>query len=174
MADADLAQALMQDSDFLLDMCRFSEGIYTEAAIRKKYRLEESDWVTLGEDDELVRKIEAEKIRRVRDGSCKRERAQQFVTEAPRVMNGIMLDDKASPKHKIDAAKTLDGFAANGPQGVPAADRFQITIVLSADGNEHVETYDKPRKPIGPTIDSDAVDTTPQKLIEDGDGQNNF
>jgi hypothetical protein len=57
-----------------------------------------------------------------------------------------------SPRHKIDAIRTLDGMAANGPQGVPASDRFQITINLGAD---HILHFDK------------SIDVTPN---DDGDG----
>jgi hypothetical protein len=44
-----------------------------------------------------------------------------------------MLDASASPKHRIDSAKALDAFAANGSEAAPASDRFQITINLGAD-----------------------------------------
>jgi hypothetical protein len=49
------------------------------------------------------------------------------------VLGDIMLDASASPKHRIDASKTLDAFAANGPEAAPAADRFIITINLGSD-----------------------------------------
>ena len=58
----------------------------------------------------------AEKVRRIRSGSAKRERAQQLVVQAPNVLGDIMLDASASPKHRIDSAKALDAFAANGPE----------------------------------------------------------
>jgi hypothetical protein len=50
--------ALVEDQGFINDMCRFSENILSEAAIRKKYRLTESDWEKLNDDD-LVRAIES-------------------------------------------------------------------------------------------------------------------
>ena len=84
----------------------------------------------LGNDEELIEAIEAEKIRRIRNGSTKREKAQQLVVKAPAVPGNIMLDASASPRHRIDASKVLDDFAANGPKAAPAADRFQITINL--------------------------------------------
>ena len=43
-----------------------------------------------------------------------------------------MHDASASPRHRIDAAKALDDFAANGPEAAPAADRFQIMINLGS------------------------------------------
>jgi hypothetical protein len=156
----DVPTTILEDRDFIVDFARFSEGILDEKFLRRKYRFEESVWESLGSDDALVKLIEDEKLRRIRDGSSKREKAQQHIVKAPDVLNGIMLDDKASPKHRIDSAKVLDGLAANGPQGVPAADRFIIQIVLNGD----VETYNKSR-----TIDANDVapdDTTaPQVTI---------
>jgi hypothetical protein len=124
-----------RNHDFVVDCCRFAENILSEAAVKKKYRLAESTWEeALGSNDELVEKIEAEKIRRIRNGDTKREKAQQQITKAPDVLGGIMLDASASPRHRIDSAKALDDFAANGPDGgPPAADRFQIIINLDAD-----------------------------------------
>ena len=46
--------------------------------------------------------------------------------QAPDVLGGIMLDASASPKHRIDSAKALDAFAANGPEVSSATDRFVI------------------------------------------------
>src|SRR6478752_7682595 len=117
------------DTDELIGDCvRFAEGLLTEAAVRKKYRFDDDAWEALGSNDELVEKIEAEKLRRIRDGSAKREKSQLLITKAPSILNDIMSDASASPRHRVDAIRTLDGFAANGPAGTPAADRFQITI----------------------------------------------
>ena len=112
------------------DHARYAEGVLTEKFIRMKYRFNESTWETLGNNDKLVEAIETEKIRRIRDGSTKREKSQQLITQAPDVLGGIMLDANASPKHRIDSAKALDAFTGNGPQAAPASDRFQITINL--------------------------------------------
>ena len=139
-----LAQ-LEDNQEFVADLCRFAESILTEASVRKKYRLSESSWDALGSSDELIEKIEAEKIRRIRDGSSKREKAQLLVVKAPDVLNGIMNSADSNDRHRIDACKTLNDFAANGPQGAPASDRFQIVINLGADldGKPIVEKYDR-------------------------------
>jgi hypothetical protein len=84
-------------------------------------------------------------------------------------LNTIMLDPAASPKHRIDSAKVLDQFAANGPEAAPAADRFIITINLSADGSNsgaNVLHFDKPLA-VGPDDPNppNEVDTAPQELI---------
>jgi hypothetical protein len=151
--------SLIENHEFISDMCRFSENILSEKAIRKKYRLAESDWEKLN-DDELVRAIEAESLRRVRNGDCKRERAQQLVTKAPGILDGIASDVGASPRHRIDAIRTLDTFATNGPQGAPAADRFQITINLGADT---VLKYDRSIAP--DPNDRDPNDPTPSQVL---------
>jgi hypothetical protein len=144
--------ALINDSDFLLDFCRFSEGLLDEKFLRKKYHcFTDDDWARLGESDELVSAIEAEKIRRIRDGSAKRELAQKHIVRGPDVLNSIMMDASASPKHRIDSARTLDQFAANGP-GAGAADSTRFIIQINL-GDDHVERYNKSR-----AIDADDVD----------------
>jgi len=131
----DLAQSCRENDELLTDLARFSEGLYTEKFIRRKYRdlLSEDDWVVLATDDLLVEMVEAEKIRRIRNGSFKRERAQQHITKAPDILEKILSDERASPKHRIDAAKVLDDLADNGPQSAPEQDRYHIVINLGAD-----------------------------------------
>jgi hypothetical protein len=130
-----------QGRALILDLARYREGgLITEAAIRKKYRLADEVWGKLGDDDELIRKVEEESTRRIRDGSAKREKSQQLVIRAPDVLSGILLDAGANAKHRIDSAKLLNDFSDNGPgQSAPASDRFVITIVM----NDQVERYDK-------------------------------
>jgi hypothetical protein len=72
-----------------------------------------------------------------------------------------MLDAGASPKHRIDSAKALDAFAANGPESAPASDRFVITINLGSD----VLRFDKSIAPDANDVDPfNDVDT--KGLIE--------
>ena len=151
------------DPEFISDLARFADGLLSEAAVKKKYRLAESAWETLGSNDALVEKIEAEKVRRIRDGSSKREKAQALIVKAPGILDGIMSDPSASPRHRVDAIKVLDDFAANGPgQNAPASDRFQITINLGADLQLK---FDKSRMPDVHDIDPNDIDTTPQGLL---------
>jgi len=152
--------SLLDDHELIKNLARYSEGLLSQEAVKKKHRLAASVWERLGENDELVEKIEAVKLQRIRDGSSKRERAQQLVVKAPGVLGDIMLDTSASPKHRIDSAKVLDQFAANGPQAAPARDRF-ITIDLTADGSNSgadVLHFDKPLA-IGPD------DSAPQNAV---------
>jgi hypothetical protein len=167
--------SLIENREFVSDMCRFAEGIVSEKALRKKYRMAESAWEALALDDELVRAIEAESVRRIRDGSSKREKSQQLITKAPDILDSIASDVSASPRHRVDAIKTLDGMAAVGPAGVPAADRFQITIVLDSDTTLK---FDKSIKPDVHDIDPNHPDDMPmiaastaKKTTENGGGQ---
>jgi hypothetical protein len=153
--------ALIDDHGFIVDMARFADGLLTQAQIKKKYRFDAATWEKLGSDDALVEKIEEEKARRIRDGSTKRERAQVEVIDAGPILGKIMRDPNANEKHRIDSIKTLDQLAATGPESVPAADRFIISINISGDGsNTDVLHFNKSR-----TIDPNDVDPNEQELI---------
>jgi hypothetical protein len=149
---------LIDNQDFISDMCRFQEGIVTEKAIRKKYRFDEAAWEKLN-DDELVRAIEAESVRRIRDGSAKREKSQKLVVAAPDVLSGILLDNTANARHRIDSCKVLNDFC-NGPGDTTlASDRFIINIVLNSDnsgGEPAALHFNKSIRPLEPgEIDPD-------------------
>jgi len=141
----DPAANFADNFEFVTDLARFRENLLTEAQVRKKWRLSNETYEKLGDDDLLIRKVEEESIRRVKDGSCKRERAQLHVTRAPDVLATILDDPNASPRHRIDSAKALDDFAANGPAAAPAGDRFIIQINLGADsdGRPVIEKFNK-------------------------------
>lgn len=157
--------SLLNDHELIADLCRFAEGIFSEQEVRKRHRLAENVWKDLGANDELVEKIEVERVRRIRDGSAKRELAQKHIVRAPTVLSNIMDDTNASPRHRVDAVKTLDVLAANGPEAVAAAARFVIRIDLSADtqNSDHVENYSKAIK-IDPT-DEDPFNPTPPEVL---------
>ena len=158
--------------ELIVDCARYSEGLLTEKEVKKKHRFDDATWERLGQDDALVEAIEAEKLRRVRSGLAKRELAQKHVVKAPDVLNTIMLDPAASPKHRIDSAKVLDQFAANGPEAAPAADRFVITINLGAD----VLKFDQSIAIDANDVDPNDTNTKMLPIIaakkkDDGDGE---
>ena len=143
---------LIENQELIADLCRFRENLLTEKFIRRKYRLDNATWERLGSDegDALVEKIEAESLRRVRDGSAKREKSQALIVKGPAILDSIASDVSASPRHRVDALKVLDDFAATGPAAAAAQDRFVITINLNGD----VEHFDK-------SISISADDTPP-------------
>src|SRR5262245_50832233 len=162
-----MSDDLVNNHEFLADCCRYAEGVASEQQIKKKWRFDDKTWARLGEDDALVEAIELEKVRRIRSGAAKREKAQQLIVQAVDVLGGIALDPSASAKHRIDASKTLDAFADNGPARAPdSGERFSIVINLGAD---HKIKIDKQIKPIKPRDDLEILepgtDTAPQGLL---------
>ena len=129
----DLAAQLLTDTEFVADLARYSEKLLTEQFIRRKYNLTDDAWEQLGNDDALVDAIEAEKTRRIRNGSAKREKAQQHIVKAPDVLEKIMNDDTQNSRHRVDAVKALDALADNGPRAAQQDDRIIIRIDLTAD-----------------------------------------
>jgi len=166
---APTASSLHDNVEFVTDMARFSEGIATQAAVRRKHHFDEATWERLASDEQLIERIEAEKLRRVRDGSFKREKAQAHVVAAPDVLNGIMIDPKQSAKHRIDSAKALDAIADPGPQRT-AADMDRVHIVIDLGADQRL-VFDKPIRP-GPDDDK-VIDAVPGFPAKDGndDGQ---
>ena len=148
--------------EIVVDFARYAEGLLDEIVLRKKYRFDDDTWEKLGKDDALVEAIEKEKVRRVRDGSSAREKAQQLFVTAPGVLSSILHDDGASPRHRIESARELRAIAANGPETTPASDRFQITINLGSE----VLHFDKSIQPNpGDTDPFNDTDTAPQGLL---------
>jgi hypothetical protein len=132
----DLSKSVKENTELLEDLCRFSEGLYEEKFIRRKYRaiLDTDDWIHLASDDSLIEMIETRKLQRVRDGSFKREKAQQLIVKGPEILDGIATNPKANDKHKIDALKALDDLADPGPSRFAEdQDRIVIKIDLGAD-----------------------------------------
>ena len=156
---------LITDNNFLADCCRVSEGILSEAAIKHRWRkvVSETDWATMGSNDALVDAIEREKIRRMRTGQTAREKAQLHAIKAPDILDRIMTDESISPRHKIEASREIRAIAATGQDAVPTSERFQITIVLSADEKLVI---DKPIA-LGRLDDNGEIidDTAPQELL---------
>jgi hypothetical protein len=168
--------ALIEDREFIVACARYAEGLLSEAAIKKKYRFDDDTWERLGSDEALIEAIQAEKARRIRDGSTARERAQVLYAETPNVLGSILHDGDASPRHRIESARELRRIADNGPEAVPASDRFQIIINLGDD----VLTFDKSIAVDPNDTDPHNTETTPQGLLtviaankrtEDGGGE---
>ena len=116
--------------ELITDLARYAEGLVDEAAVKKIYRFSDEDWDRMGSNDELVEKIQAEKTRRIRNGSSARERAQTLFAEAPAVLGTILHGDDVSPRHKIESARELRAIAANGPEATAPETRFIISIDL--------------------------------------------
>jgi hypothetical protein len=125
---------LKDNREFVSDCCRYSEGVLSEAAVRKKWHFDAATWELLGSDDALVRAIEETKIHRIRSGAAKRERAQQHIVRGVDVLSKIMDDPMANARSRVDSIKALDALADPGPQHAAVEqDRIIIRIDLGAD-----------------------------------------
>ena len=136
----DLKPAHLEDDELIENLARFADGTLSEAAVKARHHLSEEDWAALGESDRLVELVEAAKLRRLRTGATKRERAQIEIVDGPPILGKIMRDPGANARHVIDAVKVLDGLASTGAEAAAAGARFEITINLGAD---HIEHYSK-------------------------------
>src|SRR5262249_40256648 len=150
----------------------------SEAALRKKYKFSQRDWEALGSNERLIELVEDETTRRIRDGSSKRERAQQLVVKAPVVLGDIMNDPNANPRHGSGSDQVLDALAAPGEQTAAAEPRYVIHIDL---GGGRVESSSKSRTidatdedPLHPTPPAVLAAITAKKKTEGGGGGNDY
>jgi hypothetical protein len=170
----DLKPAHLEDDELVENLARYADGTLTEAQVKSRHHLSNEDWMAMGESDRLVELVEAAKLRRIRSGATKRERAQIEIVDGPPILGKIMRDPGANARHVIDAVKTLDTLASNGAEAAAGA-RFEITINLGAD---HIEHYSKsiaidPNDTDPNEIDAPAVVAAIEmnKLKDDGGGQ---
>jgi len=172
-------RSLRENLELITDLARFSEALLSESAVRRKWRLSEEIWERLGGDDEFVRAVEEEKVRRVRSGATKRERAQQHVIRGVDVLATIMDDPRANSRHRVDSVKTLNAIAAPESQAADDTERIYIRIDLSADTKDPKDVLEfeaaVPPKP-NPIDSWDApkqLENAPPRKRDD-DGGNNF
>ena len=147
----------VEDDELIENLARFADGTLSEAAVKSRHHLSNEDWAALGESDRLVELVEACKLRRIRTGATKRERAQIEIVDAPPILGGIMRDPNANERHRIDSVKTLDALASTGAEAAAAGARFEITINLGAD---HIEHYSKSIAIDPDDTDPNDIDTT--------------
>jgi hypothetical protein len=128
---------------FVTDCTRAAEGLYDDKELTEKYELSPLDWTNLVKDKELERAIRRERESRVRSGQAAREAAQKHFIKAPTILAGIM-ESAGNPRHVIEAAREIRSVASGGAADRPGeSGRFIIRIDLSADGTNHVETFNK-------------------------------
>jgi hypothetical protein len=159
--------SLIDNAEFVADCCRYAEGIFSKQDVKRKWHFaDDTIWTKLAKDEALIEAIDAEKLRRIRSGQAKREKAQSLVVKTPEILDSIATDKSASPRHRVDAIKTLDGMSDTGPRATPEmGERFSIVINLGEDYKLRVD------KSIGITPndkDVEIIDNTPQEAITDG------
>jgi hypothetical protein len=148
--------AHLEDDELIENLARFADGTLSEAAVKSRHHLSNEDWAALGESDKLVELVEACKLRRLRSGATKRERAQIEIVDGPPILGKIMRDPNVNERHRIDSIKALDALASTGAEGAAAGARFEITINLGSD----TERYSKSIAIDPNDVDPNHVDTT--------------
>ena len=151
-----LKPAHLEDDELIENLARFADGTLSEAAVKARHHLSNEDWAAMGESDRLVELVEAAKLRRIRTGATKRERAQIEIVDGPPILGKIMRDSNANERHRIDSIKTLDALASTGAEAAAAGARFEITINLGSD----TEHYSKSIEINPHDVDPNHVDTT--------------
>jgi len=146
----------LEDDELIENLARFADGTLSEAAVKARHHLSNEDWAALGESDRLVALVEACKLRRIRTGATKRERAQIEIVDGPPILGKIMRDPNANERHRIDSIKTLDALASTGAEAAAAGARFEITINLGSD----TEHYSKSIAIDPNDTDPNGIDTT--------------
>jgi hypothetical protein len=168
--------AHLEDDELIENLARFADGTLSEAAVKARHHLSNEEWAAMGENDRLIELVEAAKLRRIRTGATKRERAQIEIVDGPPILGKIMRDPGSNARHVIDSVKALDALASTGAEAAAAGTRFEITINLGAD---HIERYSKSIAPdpddIDPFNDVDtnviaAIATNRPKGGGDGEG----
>ena len=74
--------AHLEDDELIENLARFADGTLSEAAVKARHHLSNEEWAALGDSDRLVELVEACKLRRIRTGATKRERAQIEIVDA--------------------------------------------------------------------------------------------
>ena len=147
---------------FTIDCVRAAEGLLNDDDIKAKYEISAEDWRNITTNKALIRAIQNEREKRVRNGTAARESAAKIFARAPAVLGDILDDKSASPRHRIESARELRATASgSGDESTAdAGEKFIITINM---GEGHIEHYEKtiaPMKPLLPAnedkVDDDA------------------
>jgi hypothetical protein len=135
---------------FVVDATRAAEGLLSDSELQRKYELSILDWRNITKDTELMRAIQAERERRVLNGTAARESAAKHYVRAPGILAGIMENELSNPRHIIEAAKEIRTVATgSGDADSPTqSEKFLIVINLGEDCVTRKEFDLAPNKPI--------------------------
>src|SRR5262249_7785328 len=140
---------------FITDLSRNKERLFSDQRVREKYDITETDWTEITQSKAIRLAVNAEHERRTLNGDAAKESAAKIFTEAPEVLGTILRDNKASPRHRIEASKELRATARSDDEKAgDTADHVIITINLGAD-EKLVYDCGPPRQPKNPTDDED-------------------
>ena len=106
----------IEDDELIENLARFADGTLSEAAVKARHHLSNEEWAALGESDRLVELVEACKLRRIRTGATKRERAQIEIVDGPPILGKIMRDPGATQGTSLMRSKPLMRWPAPEPK----------------------------------------------------------
>jgi hypothetical protein len=93
--------------EFVISCSRNWEKLLSDADLCDRFGLTLDQWRASGSNKALVRAVQLEHERRIRNGSAAQEAAAREFFKAPGVLGGIMRDESNNPRHRIDAANSL-------------------------------------------------------------------
>jgi len=119
---------------FITDLSRNKERLFSDQQVCEKYDITPDDWTAITQSKAIRLTVNTEYERRMLNGTAAQEAAAKIFTEAPEVLGSILRDNKASPRHRIEASKELRATARSSDEKPGAeTDRVIITINLGAD-----------------------------------------
>jgi hypothetical protein len=137
-------------SAFISDCARNRERIFSDDRIIEKYDINPNDWTTITQNKALRLLVTAECERRMLSGIAAQESAAKiFTEEGPQTLGSIVRDQRASPRHRVDAARELRTAALfDDKKDTADATRFTITINLgNAPEDKLVVDCGAPKQP---------------------------
>jgi hypothetical protein len=142
---------------FTTDCARNRERIFSDEQIREKYSIDtDVDWNDILKNKPLKLAVSRECERRMLNGTAAQENAAKQFVDAPEVLGNILRDNKASPRHRIDASRELRATANPGAdQPTNDAERFTITINLGANERLVFDGSSTPPNKAQETIDGE-------------------
>jgi hypothetical protein len=142
---------------FVSDCARNRERIFSDDRLREKYEINsDADWDNITKNKSLRLAISAECERRMLNGDAAREAAAKQFTKAPEVLGGILENERANAKHRIEAARELRATAHAGDEKAgDVPDRVVIEINLGADEKLVVDSGPLPPKRLKEATDAE-------------------
>jgi hypothetical protein len=101
---------------FVADCARNREKIFCDSELREKYQIDDKAWTEIIANKALRLAVSIECQRRMLNNDASREGAARQFTKAPAILGGILEDQKANPRHRIEAAKELRSAAHSGDE----------------------------------------------------------
>jgi hypothetical protein len=132
---------------WVTDACRNAEQLMTDAELQDKYGVTSTELEQFSQNKTLVRAIQDERARRIRNGVAAQESAALEFSKAPKILGTILGNKDASPRHRIEAAQALRAAARSGSDIMSPDASDRVSIVINIGAEERL-VIDQPKKPI--------------------------